>query len=147
MIGGCSSHNGCAAIWGSRLDYDAFAADGLDGWSRAEVEPLLRAANERMRVRIPEESELGALPPRLARVPGRTRRARVHDLNDLDADTGVAPSPANIAGGERWNAALAYLDPVRDRPNLSIPAMQRPSGCSSRTGRCAVPSSAAGAST
>src|SRR5690348_368853 len=22
VIGGCSSHNGCAAIWGSRLDYD-----------------------------------------------------------------------------------------------------------------------------
>src|SRR5215210_2944486 len=21
VIGGCSSHNGCAAIWGSRLDY------------------------------------------------------------------------------------------------------------------------------
>src|SRR6476619_380506 len=53
MIGGCSSHNGCAAIWGSALDYDGLAASGLDGWSRAEVEPMLRAANERMRVRIP----------------------------------------------------------------------------------------------
>ena len=31
MIGGCSSHNGCAAIWGSRLDYDAFAAAGMAG--------------------------------------------------------------------------------------------------------------------
>ena len=58
MIGGCSSHNGCAAIWGSRLDYDALAAAGLAGWSRAEVEPLLRAAGERMRVRIPAEPEL-----------------------------------------------------------------------------------------
>src|SRR5580765_3199289 len=58
MIGGCSSHNGCAAIWGSRLDYDALAAAGFPAWSRAEVEPLLRAASERMRVRIPAESEL-----------------------------------------------------------------------------------------
>jgi choline dehydrogenase len=44
----------------------------------------------------------------------------VHDLNDLDADTGVAPSPVNIAGGVRWNAALAYLDPVRERASLRI---------------------------
>src|ERR1700704_3610252 len=52
MIGGCSSHNGCAAIWGSALDYDALAAEGCEGWSRADVEPLLRAAGDRMRVRI-----------------------------------------------------------------------------------------------
>ena len=44
----------------------------------------------------------------------------MHDLNDLDADTGVAPFPANIVDGVRWNAALAYLDPVRDRPSLRI---------------------------
>jgi choline dehydrogenase len=120
MIGGCSSHNGCAALWGSRLDYDAFAAGGLPGWSRDEVEPLLEAASERMRVRIPEEAELApfhraAMASLLALgVP------RVHDLNDLDADTGVAPSPVNIAGGVRWNAALAYLDPVRGRDSLRI---------------------------
>lgn len=28
VIGGCSSHNGCAAIWGSRADYDAWAEMG-----------------------------------------------------------------------------------------------------------------------
>jgi choline dehydrogenase len=120
MIGGCSSHNGCAAIWGSRLDWDGLAASGFEGWSRAEVEPLLRAASERMRVRIPEEGELApfhraALASLLALgIP------RVHDLNDLDADTGVAPTPANIAGGVRWNSALAYLEPVRDTPSLQI---------------------------
>jgi len=120
MIGGCSSHNGCAAIWGSRLDYDAFAAAGMAGWSRAEVEPLLQAASERMRVRIPEEAELA--PFHRAALASLTALGvpRVHDLNDLDADTGVAPSPVNIAGGVRWNAALAYLDPVRERASLRI---------------------------
>ena len=44
----------------------------------------------------------------------------VADLNDLDGDVGMAPSPVNIAGGVRWNTAFAYLDPVRDRPNLTI---------------------------
>ena len=41
VIGGCSSHNGCAAIWGHRLDYDAWAAAGCDGWSTDELVPFL----------------------------------------------------------------------------------------------------------
>jgi choline dehydrogenase len=120
MIGGCSSHNGCAAIWGSRLDYDALAADGLEGWSRAEAEPLLRAASERMRVRIPEEAELAPFHRAALASLVALGAPRVHDLNDLDADTGVAPSPANIVDGVRWNTALAYLDPVRERVALRI---------------------------
>ncbi|HEY3614856.1 MAG TPA: GMC family oxidoreductase N-terminal domain-containing protein [Gaiellales bacterium] len=120
MIGGCSSHNGCAAIWGSALDYDALAAAGCDGWSRAEVEPLLRAASERMRVRIPEEGELAPFHRAALASLVALGVPRVHDLNDLDADTGVAPSPSNIAGGVRWNSALAYLDPARDRASLQI---------------------------
>jgi choline dehydrogenase len=120
MVGGCSSHNGCAAIWGSRLDYDAFAAAGLTGWSRDELEPLLRAASGRMRVRIPEEAELAPFHRAALASLVALGVPRVHDLNDLDADTGVAPSPVNIAGGVRWNAALAYLDPVRERASLRI---------------------------
>jgi choline dehydrogenase len=33
VVGGCSSHNGCAAIWGSSVDYDGWAALGNPGWS------------------------------------------------------------------------------------------------------------------
>src|SRR5438045_7895030 len=32
VIGGCSSHNGCAAVWGHRLDYDGWEALGNPGW-------------------------------------------------------------------------------------------------------------------
>jgi choline dehydrogenase len=120
MIGGCSSHNGCAAIWGSALDYDALAASGHGGWSRAEVEPLLREANERMRVRIPGEDELAPFHRAALAALVALGVPRVDDLNDLDADVGVAPSPANIAGGVRWNSALAYLDPVRALASLRI---------------------------
>jgi choline dehydrogenase len=42
------------------------------------------------------------------------------DLNDLDAGPGVAPAPFNVSGGIRWNAAFAFLDPVRSQPNLTI---------------------------
>src|ERR1041384_5128429 len=37
VIGGCSSHNGCAAIWGSRLDYDHWKALGQPGGRAGEV--------------------------------------------------------------------------------------------------------------
>ena len=58
VIGGCSSHNGCAAIWGSSVDYDGWAALGNPGWSTNELRPLFRAASERLRVRIPEPGEI-----------------------------------------------------------------------------------------
>ena len=43
VIGGCSAHNGCIAIWGSRADYDGWAAAGNHGWSTARGASLLPA--------------------------------------------------------------------------------------------------------
>ncbi len=120
VIGGCSAHNGCAAIWGHRADYDGWAARGCDGWSTDELLPSFRAASERLRVRQPALSDLtpyqeavyGALVA--SGVPGEA------DLNDLDDPVGVNLSPVNIDGTVRFNTAFAYLDPVRHRPNLTI---------------------------
>ena len=42
------------------------------------------------------------------------------DLNDMDENVGTAMSPVNIWNGIRWNASLAYLDPVRDKKGLTI---------------------------
>jgi choline dehydrogenase len=42
------------------------------------------------------------------------------DLCDLDANDGFGLESVNVVGRTRWNAAFAYLDPVRDRPNLAI---------------------------
>ena len=120
VIGGCSAHNGCAAIWGHRADYDAWAALGNPGWSTEDLLPHFTTVSERLSVRIPGLDEvqpfqrifLDAAP--LAGIP------LVENLNDLDEPAGVAPSPANIRDGVRWNAAFAYLDPVRSRPNLRI---------------------------
>lgn len=116
-IGGCSSHNGCAAIWGHRLDYTAW---GLDGWTTAELEPLFRAANERMRVARPAADDVTPIHRAVLEAFGASGIPLVDDLNDLDEDVGGSTSPANIVDGTRFNAAFAYLDPVRERPNLEI---------------------------
>jgi choline dehydrogenase len=44
----------------------------------------------------------------------------VEDLNNVDEDVGASIAAVNVQSGVRWNAAFAYLDPVRDCGWLSI---------------------------
>jgi choline dehydrogenase len=120
VIGGCSAHNGCAAIRGSRLDYDGWAAVGLPGWSCDDLLPLFRNAEERLRVRRYAADEVTPFHRACLAAASAAGIPLTSDLNDLDEDEGMAPSPVNIAGGVRWNAAFAYLDPVRALPHLTI---------------------------
>ncbi|MBA3449886.1 MAG: GMC family oxidoreductase N-terminal domain-containing protein [Chloroflexia bacterium] len=120
VIGGCSAHNGCAAIWGSRIDYDDWASAGLDGWSTAELSPLFDRASDRLRVRHYGLDEITPFQQACLDVAPAAGIPLANDLNDFDEDQGIAPSPVNIVDGTRWNAAFAYLDPVRGRPNLTI---------------------------
>jgi choline dehydrogenase len=120
VIGGCSAHNGCAAIWGHRLDYDAWAAMGNPGWSTEELLPFFRAANEAMRVTIPEPAQITPYHQLMLESAAAAGIPLAADLNDLDEPIGMAPSPANIQDGIRWNAAFAFLDPIRNQRNLTI---------------------------
>jgi choline dehydrogenase len=120
VIGGCSSHNGCAAIWGAREDYDGWAAAGCDGWSTTELDPLMRAVDRRLRVQRPALADLTPFQAAARDALIALGIPATDDLNDLDEPQGVAPSPVNIDGGVRFNAAFAYLDPVRHRPNLHV---------------------------
>jgi choline dehydrogenase len=120
VIGGCSAHNGCAAIWGSRVDYDGWAQRGLSGWSAGELLPIFARAAARMRVRRYAADEITPFQQACLEAARSAGIALVADLNDFDQDEGMAASPVNIVDGVRWNAAFAYLDPVRERPNLTI---------------------------
>jgi len=120
VIGGCSAHNGCAEIWGSRLDYDQWAALGNGGWSTEELLPFFRAGAERLRVRRYRRDEITPFHDACLAAAVGAGIPEVADLNDLDQDVGIAAMPVNIVDGVRWNAAFAYLDPVRARRNLTI---------------------------
>jgi len=121
VIGGCSSHNGCAAIWGHRADYDALAAaTGESGWSTGALQPLFAAANRRMRVVEYRASDATPFHAAALQAAAATGIPIGGDLNDLDDPVRMALSPSNVPGGTRWNAAFAYLDPVRHQGNLRI---------------------------
>ena len=120
VIGGCSSHNGCIALWGSRADYDGWAAQGNPGWSTDEVLPFFDKAAVTLGVRDFEPREI--MPFHTASLDAMVSAGipAVDDLNDLDEDLGAGIAPVNIRDGVRWNAALAYLDPVRDGGHLTV---------------------------
>jgi choline dehydrogenase len=103
-------------VAGSPADYDEWG----EGWSFSEIRPYLDRAR----------SALCTAPTNTAHpAPFHTAflaAAQSHGLLLLDdpddprTPVGVAPFPANVVDGQRWNAALAYLDDARSRPNLVI---------------------------
>ena len=122
VIGGCSSHNGCAAIWGSRVDYDNWVALGNEGWSTDELLPFFKLANETLRVKRISSSEITPWHQACLETATRIAIPQVDDLNNFDEDIGMSTSPVNIVDGVRWNTAFAYLDPLRGNDRLSIQA-------------------------
>jgi choline dehydrogenase len=120
VMGGCSSHNGCAAIWGSRVDYDGWAALGNTGWSADELLPFFRLANENLGVKRISSAEITPWQQACLETAPAIGIPQVADLNDLDEDIGMSTSPVNIVDGVRWNSAFAYLDPLRGNECLTI---------------------------
>jgi choline dehydrogenase len=95
VLGGCSAHNACLLVWPPDAD--------------AAFEPYLRRALETI---APEPFYYrdAELTPWFA---GAAEACRAHGLE-------VTTGPYNIRDGVRWNAAFAYLDPARPRPNLTV---------------------------
>ena len=120
VIGGCSSHNGCAAIWGSRVDYDDWAAAGNEGWSADDLLPFFKLATETLRVKRISSSEITPWQQACLDTAPTIGIPHVADLNNLDEDIGMSTSPVNIVDGVRWNTAFSYLDPLRGSESLSI---------------------------
>jgi choline dehydrogenase len=102
VLGGCSSHNACALVRGEARDYDEWP----EGWRAAALEPYLDRAEAELGARFYGEEELSPW-----------HRAFAEGGGEL-----VHRHPFNTFGRTRWNAAFAYLDPARRRPNLEIVA-------------------------
>lgn len=120
VFGGSSAHNGCTVSWGHRSDYDGWAARGLDGWSAAELLPLFAEVSRRMRVRRFRDEEITPFHRAFIEAGVGLGLPNEDRLESLDARPAVCAEPSNSPNGVRWNAAFAYLDPVRHLPELEI---------------------------
>jgi choline dehydrogenase len=122
VLGGCSAHNACLVVWGSPADYDEWAQAGNPGWSHAGLDPYRRRCEQAIRTRPSRIEDLD--PFNRAGLDGATELGLplLEDFDDPQVPEGAAAIKVNAVGAVRWNAAFAYLDPARGRPNLSIMA-------------------------
>jgi choline dehydrogenase len=121
------------AVRGSPLDFDAWAARGLRGWSFAEVLPDFRHVERDLEFgAAPWHGELGAVPitryPELPRAPVHEAAvealvaAGFEHVEDVNAPgvLGVGRMPMSSIDGRRVSAADAFL--AGGRPNLALRA-------------------------
>jgi choline dehydrogenase len=105
IIGGCSAHNACLVIAGTPGDYDEWGP----GWTYGELERYLERGRRGLRT---QPAISASAPP--------WHEAVIEAASALALRAG--PYRANAIDGVRWNAAFAYLDEARARPNLTIRA-------------------------
>jgi choline dehydrogenase len=131
-LGGGSAVNGALFIRGVPDDYDGWAAAGNDDWAWPRILPAMR--------RLEDDQQFGGdLHGRAGPMPVtrwgkddlvRLQRAFLDACTGLGfewsddfnhpSSTGIGPFPMNRRGDLRVSTAIAYLQPVRSRPNLTV---------------------------
>ncbi|HEX5224471.1 MAG TPA: FAD-dependent oxidoreductase [Solirubrobacteraceae bacterium] len=127
VLGGSSSINAMVYIRGNHLDYDEW---GVAGWSWADLGPYFIKAEDNERGASELHGAGGPLPVSEERSHNRISHAFVEagveaglprndDFNGPTQD-GVGMYQVTQRGGMRASAAVAYLRPAMERPNLEV---------------------------
>jgi len=116
VLGGSSAVNACVVVRGTPADYDEWG----EAWSYASFRPYLDRARETLRTADRTTDRPGPFHTAYVEAAQAIGFPLLADADDPDRPVGVTPFPANVVDGRRWNAAFAYLDPARGRPNLTI---------------------------
>ncbi|MEU3661881.1 GMC family oxidoreductase N-terminal domain-containing protein [Streptomyces sp. NPDC032940] len=130
VFGGSSSINAMIYIRGNRADYDGWAAAGAKGWSYADVLPYFRRseANERGAdlyhgadgpLTVSDGRSGHPLVSAFVRAAEQAGHKTNDDFNGA-TQSGVGRYQLTQRGGLRCSAAVAYLHPALDRPNLTV---------------------------
>ena len=129
-IGGSSSINGMVFIRGNALDYEGWRQAGCPGWGYADVLPYFkrmetysggaddfRGGDGPLHVKRGNPTD----PLSLAFIKAG-EEAGYETTDDISGfgQEGFGGFDSTVHNGERWSAARGYLDPVRDRSNLTI---------------------------
>jgi choline dehydrogenase-like flavoprotein len=129
VVGGSTAINGAAFTRGLAEDFDSW---GAEAWSYEAVLPFFLKLERDGDFADPNHNEKGPAPINRVRredwSPASTAFYQAcleagfpHDA-DMNApgSIGVGALPMNNVDGVRFNMAMAYLDPVEGRPNLTV---------------------------
>lgn len=130
VLGGCSSINAMIYMRGQKSDYDHWAELGNRGWGWSDVLPIFRRSEDYQHGSDDFHGSGGELRVEERRVNWEIldvwRDAaeqcgipKIDEFNRGD-NFGNAYFQMNQRTGKRWSAARAFLDDVRNRPNLTI---------------------------
>jgi len=131
VLGGSSSINGMAYFRGHPRDFDDWAADGATGWSYEEVLPYFRKSENNETwgpsryhgsggpMNVIDIARPNPLVRRFLEATSSLGYRRCSDFNAADPE-GFGTRQATIRNGRRESMVTAFIDPVRQRPNLEI---------------------------
>ncbi len=131
VLGGSSSINGMAYHRGQPADYDDWAAQGNTGWSYAEVLPYFKRSENNPDYRgSPYHGQGGEMNVTFPKGPNPLNRVFADAMASLqfrhtddfagENGEGYGLRQGMIRDGRRESGATAFLNPVRDRPNLKV---------------------------
>ena len=130
MLGGSSSINGMVFVRGQPQDYDHWAQLGNRGWSYQDVLPLFKdmeafegGASEHRGgdgpLKVTHTERKGPFYDYIIQSAEAVGIKYNPDYNSGDQE-GIGLTQATINKGRRNSTAYCYLDPARNRPNLTI---------------------------
>lgn len=129
-LGGSSSINAMIYIRGAQSDYDGWAAAGAAGWSYADVLPYFKKAENNLRgadrwhgadgpLTVSDLRCKNPLSDRFLAASAELQLPMNADFNG-ERQEGMGYYQVTQRGGKRCSAAVAYLRPAADRPNLTV---------------------------
>jgi choline dehydrogenase len=130
VLGGSSSINSMNYIRGNRYDFDHWSDLGNPGWSYAEVVPYFKKSEQQQRgpsafhgvdgplaVSDPQDPHPFSLA--FLEAAAELGYPRNPDFNGAQQE-GAGLWQHTIKDGKRQSTAVAFLHPIRQRPNLTI---------------------------
>ena len=130
VLGGSSSINAMCYCRGHQKDYDSWAESGADGWDFSSVLPYFIQSEDQENGPSEFHGAGGPLSVQNLRYSNTLSKTfidaaveagfeRTHDFNGRQ-QRGFDYYQVNQRNGRRCSAAVAYLRPALDRPNLTV---------------------------
>ncbi len=130
VLGGCTSINGMIYMRGQAADYDGWRQMGNKGWGWDDVLPYFRKTEDHYLGASDQHGSGGEWKVSKQRVnwdillafQRAAQEFGIHPTDDFNSGTneGSGFFEVNQNRGVRWNAAKAFLKPVRNRANLRV---------------------------